>query len=411
MLMETTKILPVILSGGSGTRLWPFSTGERPKQYLNLIGNRSPFEQALERAHNPDLFLPPLVICNHTHEPMVRELLTKSGHEHSELILEPCGRNTGPAIITALLAAQNHAPGSLVLIIPADHHIPDTKAFQSSIRIAAEEMKDSQSIGLFGVKPTSPETAYGYIETNEQGTVTSFTEKPDKITAEQYLKSGRYLWNAGLFLLRPDTLLPQIKQHCKDTLEHAQEALKNAAKSFNARLLGESSFAKTTAKSFDKLILEQYGKWKESADRSIFVHSCSFAWSDLGSWQALSAFTYTERPDSVQKPWGKYRYLNEGPGYATKQVIVNPRQRTSLQSHKHRSEHWIIISGTANVIIEDTQTSYSVNETAFIPAGHKHRLENNSDEPLLMIEVQNGELLAEDDIERYDDDYGRQNRI
>jgi mannose-1-phosphate guanylyltransferase/mannose-6-phosphate isomerase len=461
----TMKI--IILAGGGGTRLFPLSRANYPKQFLKLGGRLSLLAQTVMR------FLPLavpadiVVVTNQDHLHQVRSELETCGASGAHIILEPVGRNTAPAVALAArycLDKLGAGEDELLLVTPSDHIVGQPEVFADTMRQAAS-MAAGNRVVTFGVKPAKPETGYGYIQAGAPVgagfVVASFKEKPDAPTAEQYLKAGNYYWNSGLFAFTIGTLFDELARH--------QPAIRAGLDQPFAALL--ENFAALPDISLDYAIAEK-------SDRVVTV-PLSADWSDIGSWDAiydalpkdaagnavqgdclpldcrdslilghsrliagigLEDVLIVETDDvilvakkgesqkvkdvvaelkargrreatehtTVYRPWGRYTVLGEGPGYKLKKIVVNPGQRLSLQLHYHRSEHWIVIGGTAKVTIGGQEQMVHENESAFVPPSTKHRLENPGKMPLEMIEVQNGRYLEEDDIVRFDDIYGRQ---
>jgi mannose-1-phosphate guanylyltransferase/mannose-6-phosphate isomerase len=464
------KITPVILSGGAGTRLWPLSRKQKPKQFIKLAGGTTPFEQTYERIAGQKDFQSPLIICAKAHRFLVHELLEDRA---GKIIMEPCARNTAPAIAVAAHEALERAPKALLLVMPSDHYIPDSAAFLSAVRTAAPAIEQG-GYALFGIRPTSQHTGYGYIEQGAEKSplyqIKSFKEKPDQKTAEKYLASGNYLWNSGIFLINAQTYLDDLKNFEPSIYDAAAKAWAEREDDLGDILLGEEAFKTSPSKSIDYAIMEN--------TKHGYVLAANFGWSDLGSWDSLDAASthdaqnnaiqgnvitldahncyirsegplisvsgvegiiavamddvvlitrkgssenvgeivkkleQSKRPEAaesriVYRPWGSYEITSEGPNYKTKRIIVKAGKRLSLQSHKHRSEHWVVVSGTASVTLDKKRVELAANESIYVPCGAVHRLENKKTEPLVLIEVQTGSYLGEDDIERYEDDFGR----
>ncbi len=456
----------IILAGGGGTRLFPLSRANYPKQFLKIGGPQSLLAQTVTR------FLPMaaasdiIIVTNQDHLHHVRSELAVCGAGAAHILLEPVGRNTTPAVALAarycldILGADEQ---ELLLITPSDHLVGKPDAFAQTIRQAAA-MAAGGRIVTFGVRPDKPETGYGYIQVGaKQGDgyiVDSFKEKPDAQTAERYLKAGNYYWNSGMFAFTIGTFIDELSRH--------QPAIRAALDQPYAAML--ENFAAMPDISLDYAIAEK-------SDRIVTI-PFDADWSDIGSWDAiydvlpkdaagnaiqgdcmpvgcrdslilghsrliagigLEDILVVETDDvilvakkgesqkvkeivgelkacgrreaaehtTVYRPWGRYTVLGEGPGYKLKKIVVTPGQRLSLQLHHHRSEHWIVINGTAKVTIGDREQTILANESVFVPIATKHRLENPGDTPLEMIEVQNGKYLGEDDIVRFDDIYGR----
>lgn len=470
------KIQPVILCGGSGTRLWPLSRKSLPKQFVPLIKGKSLLQATFERVAPLAQGVAIWAVANEEHRFLVRDAAEAAGVTCTS-ILEPVGRNTAPAMAAAALYAN---PSDLLLFVPADHHIPDHEHFLAAIR-AGEEAAQEGRIVTLGVAPTSPHTGYGYIQVSELITpakkeeitafdVLRFVEKPDQSTAIGYLSSGTYFWNAGVFLVRADALLQALQEHAEDILLAATQAVSKKRTDASFLFLDKEAFAGCRAQSIDYAVLEPHDK--------VSMVPYTGAWSDVGSWNAVAELqqadamnnrisgngltlaaesTYINAPhrpvvalgtkdlviidtidavlvaqvehaekvkDVVQalqeksvpqatehrfaaRPWGQYDNIDEGQGFKVKRITVKPGASISLQLHKHRAEHWIVVKGNARVTRGEEIFKLEQNESTYIPAGMKHRLENPGTEPLEIIEVQSGGYLEEDDIVRFTDTYGR----
>ncbi|MGU7773626.1 mannose-1-phosphate guanylyltransferase/mannose-6-phosphate isomerase [Burkholderia sp. MR1-5-21] len=470
------SVLPIILCGGAGSRLWPVSRESHPKPFIRLADGESLLQKAFLRAAGLPDVSEILTVTN-------RELFFKTEDEYREVnatnlatsfVLEPFGRNTAAAIAAATLhAARVHGEEIVLLVLAADHLINDQPAFRDAVE-QASRLARSGRVVTFGVTPDSPETAYGYIEADGNDIV-RFVEKPDLEHARQYLASGRFLWNSGMFCFTAGTMLRELAEHCPDVLATVNACIDASPSSMSAGggaqiRLEPNSFGAVPDISVDYAVMEKC--------RHGSVVPCSIGWSDVGSWTALgdlatpdehgnrvegeallvdvknSYLQSAERligavgvedlividtPDAlliaarsraqdvkqiyaelkaighetykmhrtVHRPWGTYTVLEEGPRFKIKRIFVKPGASLSLQMHHHRSEHWIVVSGMAKVVNGDQEFFVSTNESTYIPAGHKHRLENPGVVDLVMIEVQSGEYLGEDDIVRFEDNYGR----
>jgi mannose-1-phosphate guanylyltransferase/mannose-6-phosphate isomerase len=407
---------------------------------------------------------------------LVLEQLAAVGQQASAVLIEPCARNTGPAILAAALHLAAEDPDALMLVAPSDHVIPDAAGFRAAVEAACEEALTGTLI-TFGIRPTRPETGYGYLELGEgEGAgpvpLRSFVEKPEAARAEEMLRAGGYLWNAGIFLATAGTMAEAFREHQPEMHSRVQEALAAAGRDLQFLRLGEEAFAQAPSLSIDYAVMEKASR--------LAAMPYEGAWSDLGSWDAvwqefgpdaegnvtqgaataidcegtllrseapglelvgigLRDLVAVAMPDAVliaprseaqrvkegvealkakgkhqadtypvaHRPWGTYESLVLASGYQVKRIVVNPGQALSLQSHEKRSEHWIIVQGTARVTVDDTVRDLSANESAYIPIGAKHRLENATEAPLVMVEVQTGGYLGEDDIQRYEDRYRR----
>lgn len=465
---------PFILSGGSGTRLWPLSRQAYPKQFLPLVGKHSLMQQTCQRLDHP-LFAPPSVLGNNEHRFIIAEQLLKIGVTPKNIVLEPVGRNTAPAALVAALMAARDDEENLILLLPSDHVIANKEQFCQTIERGLEPARKGRIV-TFGVSPSTAETGYGYIETAKTDAVIKdvirFVEKPTMEKARAYLNHGQYLWNAGIFLFSAKALISAFDTHAPDILKACREALDKAQMDLDFLRLDEAAYAACTSISLDYAIMEK-------ADNIACVPLES-QWSDLGTWPALcdvvdsdnqgnvvsgdvilhettnsyvhskdgaclalvgldnviavatkDAILITDKTHAqdvklivdrlnaegreeaishacVYRPWGWYERLSLGERFQVKCLMVKPGARLSLQSHFHRAEHWVVVSGTAKVTVGDKTFLLSENESTYIPIGTKHRLVNPGKVPALLIEVQSGAYLEEDDIVRFDDDYARE---
>jgi len=469
-----SEIVPVILCGGVGSRLWPLSRKSLPKQFAPLIGTQSLFEAAVTRVDR-DVFAGPLVVTSRDHRFLAEKQMRDCGCAGT-ILLEPEGKNTAPAVFAAAHHVVKHNGDALLLVMPSDHHIPDQDAFAKMVlagRAAAEE----GAIVIFGVAPDRPETGYGYIELGQPSggaafAVKKFHEKPDLATAKTMLDAGHFVWNAGIFLFRASAMLAQAKNLVPDMLAAVQAAIDAAREDNNFWHIDDTAWAKIQGQSVDYAILEHTDQ--------IACVKFSGGWSDLGDWNAVagqlphdgegnfitgtasqidcknttlwSAANGTQlvglglkdvvtvvMEDAVlvadagriqdvrdvvdhleqagisqahqhakdYRPWGWFESLVNMPGYQVKRLHVYPGAALSLQSHQHRSEHWVVVSGTASVVRDDEVLTLATNESVYIHVGQKHRLANETDAQLTVIEVQTGEYLGDDDIVRYEDVYRR----
>ena len=472
--MTLSSLVPVVLSGGSGSRLWPLSRKLYPKQFIPLNGDKSLFQSALQRIAGLNGIGNILTICNDEHRFMAAEQLRQLNIQSSDIILEPVGRNTAPAITIAALHALNKQSDVCLLVLPADHILGDIEMFSSAVE-HAYQAADSHLV-TFGVVPSRVETGYGYIQydqneiTENVFSVSEFVEKPDHKTAEAYIKSGNYLWNSGMFLFRADVFLQEVKKYQPEIYKACKEAYENGENDLDFIRLDEQAFSRAPSISIDYAVMEKTNK--------AAVVPLDSGWSDVGSWHALwesferdqyNNATYgdvveedcegcfihannrlvaavgikdhviVETADAVlvaprdraqdvknivnklkqaqrdevdihpkvYRPWGAYETIDIEDRFQVKRITVSPLQKLSLQSHHHRAEHWIVVKGTARVTCDEKEFLLSENESTYIPIGTKHRLENPGKIPLELIEVQSGTYLGEDDIERFDDDYGR----
>ena len=463
-------LIPVILSGGSGTRLWPLSRESYPKQFLPLVGDDTMLQATWKRvaALTP---CQPIIVANDAHRFMVAEQLREAGATPAAIILEPLGRNTAPAIALAAIEATRHGEDALLLVLPSDHVITDVPAFHAAVREAAKAAQAGQLV-TFGVVPAGPETGYGYIRAGGVGSarpVQQFVEKPDRATAEAYVASGDYFWNSGMFLFRASRLLAALEALQPDIVAHCRRALAAAHRDPDFIRIDKDAFAACPSDSIDYAVME---KTQDAA-----VVPLDAGWSDVGSWSALwevspqdsagnahhgdvlsidcrNTYAYGQRliamvgledivvvetddaimvghRDQVQKikevvgqlklngrshaiwhrkvyrPWGAYDSIDQGERFQVKRITVKPGGMLSLQMHHHRAEHWIVVSGTAKVTRGEEVILLAENQSTYIPLGVVHRLENPGKLPLELIEVQSGSYLGEDDIVRFEDVYGR----
>ena len=474
-----SAIFPVILSGGSGTRLWPLSRSMYPKQFIRFFAgqNASFLSAALTRLNNEAGFAPPILLCNNDHRFLVREEIERAGIKPRAIILEPVGRNTAPAIAVAALAALRENPGAILAIMPSDHVIKDEAKFVEGVKRAAKVAATGKLV-LFGIKPDEPHTGYGYIKQGQplEGfnggayTVESFAEKPDRATAEKYLASGSYYWNSGIFVLNARTYLEEIARLEPQILEAARASLAKATDDLGFVRLDKASFALSPNISIDYAVME---KTVTAAMLPLDV-----GWNDVGSWASLwdiaprddkgnyingdalledtnGCYVHSEKsmistigvrdlvivdtPDALlvadrsrtqdvakivarlklsnrkeqeqhlrnYRPWGYFETLNVGPRFQVKLLHVKPGGKLSMQMHHHRSEHWIVVQGTAKIVIGEIDKLVRENESVYIFATQWHRLENPGKVPVEIIEVQIGSYLGEDDIMRTDDIYHR----
>lgn len=469
-----SKITPVILSGGQGTRLWPLSRKAMPKQFIPLLFGQSLFEQTLERVSDQSIFSKPVIICAKDHRFLVRKIVDQK-YPVRQIIAEPFGRNTAPALCAAALCASSSEDGNdpLLLVLPSDHYIPDKHDFISTIQKAVS-LAEGGAIVVFGIKPHAPHTGFGYIEKAEaMGNgfrVKKFHEKPKYEVAKSYLDSGDFFWNAGIFLVKASIYREQLLQYRPDIFSSVEATMGHSEKDLNDLVLDSASFEKVPDVSIDVAVMEVTDK--------ACVIPAQFKWDDLGSWDALwnisdkdengnvvqgdampvkttNSYLRTDGPllctagvdniiaiveqgsvfigsrenseqikdlivqlknedrqellegNFVYRPWGFYEVLIESENFKVKRIGVSPGQRLSLQSHKFRSEHWIVVRGTAHVVIDDKTFEVTHNQSTYIPQGAVHRLENRYQEDLEIIEVQTGTYLGEDDIVRLQDDYRR----
>lgn len=468
-------INPVILSGGVGSRLWPVSREAFPKQFLPMASEQSMLCETLARLEGLDA-AKPVLVCNDEHRFLVAEQLRSEGFAASEILLEPVGRNTAPAVAVAALRALKRDAEAVLLVLPADHLIRDEQAFHAAV-VQGLSHAQADKLVTFGIIPSHPETGYGYIRRGESldssvSVLDEFIEKPDLASAEAYLESGEYLWNSGMFLLGAKAYLAELEQHAPEIYQACVRAEAEASHDLDFVRLGREAFEACPSDSIDYAVMEH--------TQDAVVVSLDCGWSDVGSWSALwdvaerdgqgnvckgdvlvsdvrnsylradadgrllaavgienlvvvdtrdaVLVAHRERVQDVKaivkqlqsavrseatnhsrvyRPWGCYESLASAPGFQVKRITVNPGQKLSLQLHHHRAEHWIVVSGTAKVTCGDQVFTLSEDQSTYIPLGTKHRLENPGVIPLELIEVQSGNYLGEDDIVRFDDDYGR----
>lgn len=466
-------LIPIILSGGAGTRLWPVSREAHPKPFMRIGGGKSLLAQTCDRAEAVSSQCAPLIVTNRDYHLRTQDELSKHPLKPSYL-LEPEGRNTAPAILLAAMWAIRQSEDACLLVMPADHLITDTESFKKAAEHAETLARDGFLV-LFGIRPTAPETGYGYIEISDKVSqhghaVQRFVEKPDAATALNYLAQGNYVWNSGIFCFKASAILDALGAYQPELLE-AATAVWNASQTDSDKIQLHDSFAKLEDISIDYAVMEKA--------KNIAVIPGDFGWSDVGAWSAVadaipsdeqgnknnnckpilidSRNTYVDSKDrlvaligldnvlvidtpdallvadrsrsqevrqvvnqlkasgheahkihrTAVRPWGTYTILGEGAGFKIKRVVVKPKQSLSLQMHHHRSEHWVVVSGTANITVGDKTVMMSQNESTYIPIGARHRLENPGIVDLVLIEVQCGSYLGEDDIVRFSDTYGR----
>ncbi len=477
-----TPVLPVIMAGGSGTRLWPLSRAGYPKQFLVLSGNRSLFQQAVARlqglADDTLAVQRPLIVGNEEHRFLVLDQLRETGVEPAAVVLEPTGRNTAPALTLAALQALDGGGDPVLVVTPADQTVTRADAFTAAMRRAVA-VAAGGGIAILGIVPDRSETGYGYIRTaaagdGEAASVERFVEKPDLATAERYLAEGRYYWNAGMFVLRASVWLAALERFRPDIAAACRAAW--APRSTDAAFVrpGKAEFSAVPSESVDYAVMERC----PGSGIAIRMVELDAGWNDLGAWEAvwqvadkdaqgnastgdvivndsrntlvhatsrlvgavgLDNVVIVETPDAVlvadrersqevkkivqqlgaeqrgehalhrkvHRPWGWYDSIDQGPRHQVKRIMVKPGASLSLQMHHHRAEHWIVVSGTAEVTNGDKVTLLGENQSTYIPLGQTHRLANPGKVPLEIIEVQSGSYLGEDDIVRFEDTYGR----
>ncbi len=467
------KITPVLLCGGVGSRLWPVSRQGRPKQYLNLIGETSMLQQTLTRIEGVEQ-TPPIIVCNEEHRFLVAEQVRQLGLTSPQIILEPEGKNTAPAIALAALAASASDPDVNLLVLPADHYVGKPAALIGAIEKASSASAQGKLV-TFGLVPSRPETGYGYIKRGEAlapevSVLEQFVEKPDQRTAEGYIASGDYVWNSGMFMFTAGRFLESLAEFQPDMAQVCERAMQRAERDMDFIRPDAEVFGTCPSDSIDYAVMEH------TPEGAVVSLDCD--WSDIGAWSALweagdqdaagnvtqgdvvlnktqnsyvrsqsrlvtttgvKDLVVVETADAVMvadrhsvqdvkelvnllkaagrseadahqrvfRPWGYYESLISGEGFQVKRLMVNPQQQLSLQMHRHRAEHWVVVRGTAKVVNGGSQMTLSADESTYIPVGTKHRLSNPGMETLELIEVQSGSYLGEDDIVRFDDVYGR----
>ncbi|MDA8755364.1 mannose-1-phosphate guanylyltransferase/mannose-6-phosphate isomerase [Candidatus Pseudothioglobus singularis] len=465
-------IVPVILSGGSGTRLWPLSRKLHPKQFIDLVNETTLFQDTILRL--PEGMSEPLIICNEEHRFLAAEQLREINLKTKGIILEPEGKNTAPAIALSALKLINDEDDPILLVLSADHLINDIKNFHQSIHIATKLAKNDKLV-TFGVVPDRAETEYGYIESNINKnnsfySIKSFTEKPNKEIAKKYVDSGNYLWNSGMFMFKASLYLSELKKFEPSIYSVCKTSFKTENIDSDFIPVNKNSFLKCPSKSVDYAVMEN--------TKNGLVVPLDASWIDVGSWLSLwnvkskdksgntfegdvvlenvkNTFTYSssrlvsvigvsdliivdtqdallvsnkhqthninkiikelennnrselDNHRKVFRPWGHYDSIDSGKGFKVKRIVVNSGAKLSLQRHKYRSEHWVVIKGIARVTCDDKVFELKENQSTYIPKGSIHRLENFQDMPLEIIEIQTGSYFGEDDIIRYDDDYER----
>ena len=466
-------LYPVILCGGSGTRLWPLSREMYPKQFVDLGNGRTLFKDTLRRAAQIPNIAHMLIVCNEAHRFYTSASLLECSMQ-AQVLLEPEARNTAPAIALAAFSVYEKEPDGLLLVLPSDHLLQDEKAFAAAVQKAAT-LAEEGSIVTFGIPPTSPETGYGYIQQGEVLShggyaVVRFIEKPDTPRATAMIKAGGYLWNSGMFLVAASTYLDELKTFAPEIYTRCQEAWKGKCQDGAFLRPEREAFLSSPLDSIDYAIMEH-------TTRAV-VFPLSLQWNDLGSWEAfyqigekdpsgnvctgdiviknvhnsylhgtnrlvaaldIDNIAVIETQDSVlvttrnsvqqvkaivsclkaahrheyqyhhlvYRPWGNYECLARGPRFQVKRITVNPGEQISLQMHYHRAEHWIIVSGTALITNGKSEKIFTENQSTYIQLGKIHRLKNPGKLPLIIIEIQSGSYLEEDDIVRIKDQYGR----
>ncbi|MCP9904134.1 mannose-1-phosphate guanylyltransferase/mannose-6-phosphate isomerase [Cyanobium sp. BA5m-21] len=474
----SSALVPVILCGGTGTRLWPLSRASYPKQYWPLAGTGEDtlLQQTQQRLAGLPGLGAPLLICNEDHRFIVAEQLRQIGVEPQAILLEPIGRNTAPAVAVAALQATAHGEDPLLLVLAADHVIRDAATFRATVTAGMAAAEAGQLV-TFGIVPTAPETGYGYIEAaqsllgaNEPVPIARFVEKPDRATAEQFLATGRFTWNSGMFLFKASAILAELERLAPEVVSACRSSLEHDSADLDFLRLEREAFASCPSVALDVAVMER-------TDRGA-VLPLEAGWSDVGSWSALwetadqdsdgnvlrgrvisegssNCYLRSEHrlvvglgvedlvvvetddvvlvahrdraqevkaivgrleregaPESkahrkIYRPWGSYDGVTEGERWQVKRIVVNPGASLSLQMHHHRAEHWIVVQGTAVVEKDGNLELVGENQSTYIPLGCRHRLSNPGKIPVELIEVQSGPYLGEDDIVRFEDRYGR----
>jgi mannose-1-phosphate guanylyltransferase/mannose-6-phosphate isomerase len=478
------SITPVILAGGSGTRLWPLSRQLYPKQFMELVGRHTLLQTTLMRLNDLEGIQSPIILCNEEHRFIVAEQLREIGIAPAAIVLEPVGRNTAPALAIAARMAEKHHQGSLMLALPADHHIEEPARLIDTALTGARYARLGHLV-TFGIVPVTPETGYGYIRKGQQleddgmqdargrpgvWAIDQFVEKPDLETAREYLTSGRYCWNSGMFMFKSDAFLTELQTHAPEIVAACDNALAAGKADLDFFRLDEKAFRACPSDSIDYAVMEKTG--------SGVMVSLAGHWNDLGSWEALwqagekdehqnvvhgdvylqdvrdsfvhatgrlvtavgmqghvivetkdAVFvaprdhvqqvkglvdqlkkldrTETMTHTKVYRPWGSYEDVDIAERFLVKRITLKPGAKISLQKHLHRAEHWVVVKGTALVTKDEEQFILKEDQSAYIPLGTVHRLENPGKIPLELVEVQSGSYLAEDDVHRLDDMYGR----
>ena len=400
------KIKPVILCGGAGTRLWPKSKNNLPKQFIDF-GGWTLFEKTLQRVKS-SIFDYPIISTNSAYVNLVRSYLVKHKIKKYRIILEPFKKNTAPAILSSALLKEVPYNQSMIFL-PADHLIEKINQFNKSISSNKKHLSEN-NIFIFGIKPTSPSSEYGYFLTKKisknLNKVDRFIEKPNVNKAKKIIRKKGY-WNSGMFFARKDSIVNNFKKHQPKIFKLCTDAVNKSIIYKNVYHLGKHSFNKLKEKSFDYAILEK--------SKNINGIKLNIFWSDLGSWKEISMIfqrdksKYYKKKNIFYRPWGKYINLYSGKGFLVKELVINPKSSISLQKHHHRSEHWTVTSGRPKITINKKKFFKNTNETAFIPKGAIHRIENPFNRAVKIIEVQTGPILKETDIIRFEDIYGRVN--
>lgn len=466
-------IIPVILSGGSGTRLWPLSRKLHPKQFIKLIGENTLFQEAILRL--PKSIGDPLVICNEKHRFLAAEQLRQIHRSAASIILEPIGKNTAPAIALAALKSIRDNKDAILLVLSADHSMQDIDKFHQAIEFANQQAEQNKLV-TFGIKPNKVETGYGYIKTcasksENHYDIAEFVEKPNYDTAQKYVDSGDYFWNSGMFMFKASVYLDELNKYDPDILNACKKSCQTEYHDLDFTRLNKEEFLRCPSRSIDYAIMEKTKK-------SVMV-KLDASWGDVGSWSALwdsqpkdnnnnfvsgdatlikvsnsyvhnasnrlvsaigldnliivdtqdailvadksqdqlvknivqklkdSKRSESENHRKVFRPWGSYDSIDIEDSFQVKRISVNPKSKLSLQKHKYRAEHWVVVKGEAKVTCGDKVFNLIESQSTYIPAGEVHRLENTGNQALEIIEIQTGSYLGEDDIIRIEDNYKR----
>ena len=398
------KIKPVILCGGSGTRLWPESSKSLPKQFVDW-GGWTLFEKTLNRVRGP-LFDNPIITTNSAYLHLVKRHLKRCNFKKYQIILEPYKKNTAPAILTSALIKEVHNNQPMVFL-SSDNLIGQVKQFNNSIKNHKKYL-NRNNLFIFGIKPISPSSEYGYFLTrknkNKTNKVIKFIEKPNKKKVKEILRKRGYM-NSGMFYMKKESIISNFKKYQKNTFRLCEDSVKKSKKLKNIYYLNKLPFRKIKEISFDYAILEK--------SDDINGIKLNIPLTDLGNWKEIWKFFKSKNTkkkmskNTFFRPWGKYINLFNGKNFLLKEIIVNAKSSISLQKHKYRSEKWTIISGKPKITINNKKFFKNSNESVFIPKGSIHRIENLYNEPIKIVEVQLGSILKETDIIRYKDDYGR----